>query len=191
MLKNKTKSDSLPSLQQAIIIYLAKNEPQTINQISKTIDKDYSNTHTAFKSLVKKKLIKETGSKNYRKQEFECYWLTDEGIITALNEGADAKILLQTTKKFYPNAEAAHIFLEIVPYFDFEIIKMAQTYIQNKENLTFAEVAQVILSGAASGMEVEQAKGIVTILKRYPNHYNALKMIIEVMIKQLNSLIED
>jgi hypothetical protein len=61
----------------------------------------------------------------------------------------------------------------------------------NKENLTFAEVAQVILSGAASGMEVEQAKGIVTILKRYPNHYAALKMIIEVRIKQLNSLIED
>ena len=68
---------------------------------------------------------------------------------------------------------------------------MAQTYAKVKENLTFAEVAREILLGAASGMEIEEEKKIVTILKRYPKHYYALKMIIEVMIKQLSYLIED
>ena len=77
------------------------------------------------------------------------------------------------------------------PFFDSEIIKMAQTYAKVKENLTFAEVAREILLGAASGMEIEEEKKIVTILKRYPKHYYALKMIIEVMIKQLSYLIED
>ena len=44
------------------------------------------------------------------------------------------------------------------PFFDSEIIKMAQTYAKGKENLTFAEVAREILLGAASGMEIEEEK---------------------------------
>ena len=183
--------DNLPPLQKLIVLNLAKNKSQTINETVKALSKSYKPTWTAFNSLEKKKLIIKSDTKNYRGQTYPRFWLTDQGMIIALIEGVSANILLQTTKKFYPDAEAAHIFLEMIPYFDSEIIKMAQTYAKGKENLTFAEVAQVILSSAASGLEIEEAKKIVTILKRYPKHYAALKTIIEVMIKQLSYLIED
>lgn len=185
------KSDNLPPLQQAIIMYLAGNDPQTIRGIAEAISKDYSNTHTAFKSLVSKKLVVKTAIKHYRKQDYIRYWLTDEGIILALMEGADANELLAQMKILYPDAVAAHIFLEVIPLFGPEILKLAYDYAKTKGKLEFVEVAQVILSGAASGMEIETGKKVALAIKRYPKYYNALKIVVQEMIKQLNYLIED
>jgi DNA-binding MarR family transcriptional regulator len=191
MSQTTVKSDSLPSLQHAIVLHLAKNEPQTINQTAKALSKDYSATHTSFKSLVSKKLIMKTGARRYREQEFECYWLTDEGMIKALIEGANADKLLQQTKKLYPEAEIAHCFLEIIPLFDPVIVRTSYSYVKGKGKLEFPEVAQLILSGAAEAMEIETAKKIGTILKKYPEQYSAFKFVVQEMITLLSQLISD
>lgn len=191
MSKAIAKSDNLPSLQKAIILNLADNEPQTINQTAQAIAKGYRPTWTAINTLENKKLIVKTGIKKYRNQDFPCYWLTDEGIIIALMEGADASKLLMELKILYPDAVAAHIFLEVIPLFGPEILKLAYDYAKAKGKLEFVEVAQVILSGAASGMEIETGKKVAAALKKHPKHYEALKIVVKEMIKQLNYLIED
>lgn len=191
MSNTNSKSDNLPSLQKAIVLHLAKTEPQTINQTATAISKGYRPTWTAFNSLENKKLVIKTGNKNYRNQDFPCYWLTDEGMIIALMEGAGASKLLEQTKILYPDAVAAHIFLEVIPLFDQQILKMARSYAKSKGKIEFVEVAQVILSGAASGMEIETGKKIAVTLKKYPKNYEALKLVVHEMIKQLNYLIED
>jgi predicted transcriptional regulator len=185
------KSDNLPSLQKSIVLYLAETEPQTINQTAKAISKGYRPTWTAFNSLENKKIIIKTGNKNYRNQDFPCYWLTDEGMIMSLMEGSDANKLLERTKILYPNADAAHIFLEVIPMFDPQILKLSYNYAKAKGKLEFVEVAQVILSGAAAGLEIETGKKVADALKKHPKHYEALKTVVQEMIKTLNYLIED
>jgi hypothetical protein len=112
-------------------------------------------------------------------------------MIMALLEGADSSKLLEQTKILYPDAEPAHIFLEVIPFFDTEILRIARGYTRNKAKLSFVEVAQVILSGTAQAMEIETGKRIAVTLKKYPKHYDALKIVVQEMIRQLNGLIED
>jgi hypothetical protein len=191
MSKGIASSDNLPSLQQAIIMYLAKSDPQTINQIANEIDKDYSNTHTAFKSLIRKKLVTKTGTKRYREQEFTCYWLTDEGILIALMEGTSADKLLEKTRTLYPDAKVTHCFLQIMPLFDPAVIRMAHSNVKGKGKLGSIELVQLILSGAALPMEMETGQAIVKVLKDYPEQYELLKISVKFMIDQLSQLISD
>jgi hypothetical protein len=187
----KMKSDNLHPLQKLIILNLAENEPETINELTQAISKSYKPTHTAFKSLVRKKLITKTGAKSYRGQHFPRYWLTDEGMIMALMEGANADKLLQLTKNLYPEAEIAHCFLEIIPLFDPVIVRTSYSYVKGKGKLQFAEVAQLILSGAAESMDIETGKKISVILKKYPDQYIQFKFVVQEMITLLSQLISD
>ena len=191
MSKAKAKSDNLPPLQKLIVLYFAKNKPKTINETVKALGKSYKPTWIAFNSLEEKKLIVKTGTKDYRGQEYPRFWLTDEGMILALMDGADASKLLAETKILYPDAEVAHIFLEVIPLFDHEVLKMTYGYAKGKGKLEFAEVAQITLSGALSGMEIETGKRVANVLKKHPTHYAALKMVVQEMINTLNQLIEE
>jgi hypothetical protein len=87
--------------------------------------------------------------------------------------------------------EGAHCFLEIIPLFDPEIMRMAYGYVKGKGTIEFTEVAQVILSGAAAAMDIETGKKIAIILKKYPKYYAALKTVVQEMINQLSQLIVD
>jgi hypothetical protein len=112
-------------------------------------------------------------------------------MILALMDGADANKLLAETKIPYPDAEVAHIFLEIVPLFDPEVLKMTYGYAKGKGKLEFAEVAQITLSGALSGMEIDTGKKVANALKKHPTHYAALRVVVQEMINTLNQLIEE
>jgi hypothetical protein len=189
--KTKMKSDNLPSLQKQIVLHLAENEPQTINQTVKAISKFYKATWIAFNSLKKKKLIRKTDVKEYRGRKYPRFWLTDEGMIMALMEGANVDKLLEQTRSLFPDAEITHCFLEIMPLFDPEVIKMAYSNVKGKGKLGTIEVVTLILSGAAMPMEVETGKEVATILKKYPVQYALLKNAVELMIEQLKQLITD
>ena len=191
MSKSKTKSDNLHSLQKLIILHLAENEPQTINQTVKAISKSYKPTWIAFNSLEKKKLLAKFDVKNYRGRKYPRYWLTDEGMIMAMMEGASSKKLLEQTRTLYPEAKIIHCFLEMMPFIDPEVTKMAYSNVKGKGKLGFIEVASLFLSQAAVPMEIETAKQLTTVLKNYPEQYSILKEAIKTMIDQLSQLISD
>jgi hypothetical protein len=191
MSKTKMKGDNLPSLQKLIVLHLAENEPQTINQTVKALSKFYKATWIAFNSLEKKKLIRKTDVKEYRGREYDRFWLTDEGMIMALMEGANADKLLEQTRIIFPDAEITQCFLEIMPLFDPEVVKMAYSNVKGKGTLGPIEVVTLILSGAAMPMEIDTGKKIASILKKYPVQYALLKNAVELMIEQLKQLIVD
>ena len=191
MPKSKTKGSNLHPLQRLIILHLAKSEPQTINQTKEKISKSYKPTHTAFKSLKKKKLIGIAYSKPYRGREYQRYWLTDEGMMMALMEGASSDELLAQTKLLYPDAKPIHCFLEIVPFFDPELTKMAYSSVKGKGKFGFIEVATLFLSQAAIPTDFETVKKVKNVLKKYPDQYKILKLAIQTMIDQLNQLLRD
>jgi hypothetical protein len=191
MSKPTMKGNNLPSLQKLIVLHLAETEPQTMNETAKAISKHYKPTWTAFKSLEKKNLIKKTTTKVHRKQKYPRYWLTDEGIIIALMEGASPDKLLEQTKILYPNAKTTHCFLEMIPFIHPEVTRMAYSSIKEKGKLGFIKVATLFLSQTAIAMDDETAKKLITILKKYPDKYNILKTKIQEMINQLNQLITE
>jgi hypothetical protein len=185
------KSDYLHSLQKLIILHLAKNEPQTINQSVEAISKSYKPSWIAFNSLENRKLIAKVDLKNYRGRDYPRYWLTDEGIIMALMEGADSGKLLEQTKIVFPEAKNTHCFLEIMPLFDTIFIKMAYSNVKGKGKLSFSDVAKLILSGAATPIEIETAQKISFILKKYPDQYAQLKIVTELARKNLDTLVSE
>ncbi|MFC1487175.1 hypothetical protein ACFLRN_05760 [Thermoproteota archaeon] len=191
MSKLKNESNNLPSLQRAVVLHLAKNEPQTKNETVTAIKKSYKPTWLAFKSLKKKKLIKETGIKEYNNRKFPTYWLTDEGIIISMLEGADKALLLEESKRFFPDAKIVHCFLEIIQHMNPIMIKLAGNIINNKGKMDFADLMNLLISDVNYESDEKAMKKIVEGLKKYPEEYEKAKIIIHQMINQLKQLISD
>ena len=191
MSKSKMKGDNLPPLQKLIVLHFAESEPQTINKTVKAISKSYKPAWTAFNSLKEKKLIRKADVKEYRGREYDRYWLTDEGMIMAMMEGASSEKLLKQTKILYPDAEIIHCFLEMMPFIDPEVMKMSYASVKGKGKFGFIEVATLFLSQAAMPMDIETAKELKKVLKKYPVQYNMLKLAIQTMIDQLSELVSE
>lgn len=191
MSKPTIKSDNLHPLQKIIVLHLAENEPQTINQTVVAISKSYKPTWIAFNSLEKKNLITKTGTKSYRGRDYPRHWLTDEGMIMALMEGANADRLLEQTKILYPDSKIIHSFLEITPFIHPQVMRLTYSTVKEKGKLGFAEVATLYISQAAIGMDFETAKKFALTLKKYPEEYSKLRMAVQLMIAQLNQLITE
>ncbi len=108
-------------LQQRIILYLARTEPQTINETAKRISKDYKSSWTAFNKLSKKGLVKKVKKKYYRGNQYPYFWLTEVGILQAIDQGADPEHLLDQTCKIYPQNKNLQFFIQSVSVFGEEI----------------------------------------------------------------------
>ncbi len=191
MPKPNLRSDDSQSVEKLILLNLAESAPQTKRKTAKAISKYYKSTWDAFKSLEEKKLIKQAATMTYNGIEYPCYWLTDEGIMMALMEGANPKKLLIITQNLYPEAEITHAFLAMAPSFHPEVVKMACSSAKRKGKIGVAEVILMYLSQSAIAMDAENAKRIATTLKEYPDEYNKLKKAVQMMIDQLSQLIID
>jgi hypothetical protein len=188
---SKPEGYSLHKLQRMILLYLAENEPQTANKTSIKIDKSYKPTNTAFKTLEEKNLITETKIKNYRNRKYSEFWLTDEGIIMAILEGANIEKLSKQAQNLRPDNKALHLFLEIAPYIDRQIIEMTYSSVRETGEIDFMDVMSLLFLQAPTEMDMENAKKLSKALKKYPEEYKILKEAKKFIIKQLNRIIPD
>ncbi len=192
MSTRKGKSNNLPPLQKRIILYLAKNEPQTINEINFGINPPeratslYKSTWTASKALKGKGMIKEVTLKKHRGNEYPQFWLTNLGVLTALIEGADAQDLLEKTTKRYPNDETLQICLAIAPFIDIEVYRIALSAILNKGKLEQSDLTDIMLTQMQKDSSIEQFKQFLGILKEHPEMYKR----IDKRIKQYADLLK-
>jgi hypothetical protein len=188
---SKPEGYSLHKLQRMILLHLAENEPQTVNETSIKIDKSYKPTSTAFKTLEKMNLITETKIKNYRNRKYSEFWLTDEGIVLAILEGANQEKMSKQTQELRPDDKALHLFLDIAPYIDRQIIEMTYSSVKESGELDFMNVMNVLFLQAPTEMDMENAKKLSVALKKYPEEYKILKQAKKFIIKQLNQIIPD
>ncbi|MDG6223511.1 MAG: hypothetical protein QCH99_09665 [Candidatus Bathyarchaeota archaeon] len=191
MSKPHFKSDNLPSLQRLIVLNFAESEPQTVNETVKAISKSYKATWNAFNSLEKKSLIEKIDVKHYRGREYPRFWLTAEGIVMALMEGANFDRLLEQAKILYPDAKTLHCFLEIMPYTKPELLKLGYSIIKGKKEVGMSELATLTFSKSANQMSAEDGKKFVATLEKYPEEYKEFKTKIQSAIDQLSQLITE
>jgi len=185
MSTQKGKGNNLPPLQKRIILHLARNGAQTINETVKSLKGHYKSSWIAFDVLKQKRLIKKTDLKIYRNREYPRFWLTQEGIFVALVEGADSTNLLQKTLKSYPNDKTLQCCLELSPLLGLEGFKIALSTIQNKGNLDNSDTMRIFLAHAQKDVSVKQFRKLIEILKRYPKEYYETKKHLSQIIKTL------
>jgi predicted transcriptional regulator len=68
----------LPPLQNRIMLYLARNEPQAINETVEGCKGHCKSLWIALNALEQKGLIKKADLKTYRNREYPRFWLTQE-----------------------------------------------------------------------------------------------------------------
>ena len=183
----RIKRKNFPPLQRRIILHLAKNDPQTINETKKGLKGHYKSTWIAFNALKQKGLIKKTGAKIYRNREYPRFWLTQGGIFVALVEGADADDLLQRTAKAYPNEKTLQCCLELSPLLGLEGFRIGLSAIQDKGKLDDSDMTKILYAHAQKDMSTQRLKGLIEILRKYPKEYEGTKK----RINQANKLLTE
>lgn len=185
MSTQRAKRNNLPPLQKRIILHLARNGAQTINESVKGFKGHYKSSWIAFNALEQKGLIKKADLKIYRNREYPRFWLTQKGIFAALVEGADAANLLQRTLKCYPNDKTLQCCLELSPLLGLEGFKIALSAIQDKGKLDESDKTKIIFARAQKAVSIKQFRELIEILKRYPKEYYRTKK----HLSQINKLL--
>ena len=185
------KNQLLPPLQRRILLNLAKNKPQTINKTAKAIKGHYKSSHTSFKSMEKKGIIKKVTSEKYRGREYPCWWATELGIFIALLEGANPAPLLEKTLEFYPENKDLQYLLETSPILGTDAYNMAFSIIRNKGKLEPIDTSTITATQMQKELTSDEAKQFITILKKYPKQLKKFKENMEQIkrnLQQLNSI---
>jgi hypothetical protein len=165
------KEHSFPPLQKRIILYLAQSEPQTINQTRKGISGHYKSSWTAFKSLKRKGLIKETTSRNYRGRQYPCSWLTDLGVLFAIHEGAKPEVLLKTTREIYPENKDLHFLIEAVPILGKHALDVLYLAVLNRGVINQTDLIAIFAGQLQNKLNPKQITQFIEVLKKYPERH--------------------
>ena len=184
-----TKSKLLPSLQRRIFLNLAQNEPQNINETAKAVKGHYKSTHTAFKALMGKGIIKKVASE----KKYPCYWITEAGAFIALLEGVKPATLLERTLRIYPDNKDLQCLLEISPMAGTDAYNIALSAILAKGKLEPIDTSTMMAYIMQKEWSLDEAKRFIAILKRYPKYYHQLTETKEQLrenVRQLDSILQ-
>jgi DNA-binding MarR family transcriptional regulator len=165
-----TKNQLLPKLQRRIFLNLAQNDPQNINETAKAVKGHYKSTHTAFKALVQKGLIKKVTSE----RKYPCYWIAEAGAFVALLEGVKSATLLEKTLKIYPDNEDLHCLLETSLIVGTDAYNIALSAILRKGKLEPIDISTMMAQIMLKELSLKEARQFITILKKYPKYYRRL-----------------
>jgi hypothetical protein len=190
MSTRKKQSSTLPSLQREIVLHLAKTGPQTIHETNEKIEHSYKPSWTAFKSLEKKGIIRTGKTKEYRGNEFPLYWLTEEGVITALIEEASPTDLLKSVREVYPNDQVLQYGLEMAPQLNRDIFRILLTSIKNKGKLEPADLATIFFIQMETDPTMEKFAKAVETMKKHPNEYKQFKEQVSKIQQNFNKLVK-
>jgi len=187
MIKRNEERHILPPLQRDIVLYLATEGSQTKNAIATGVSRSYKPTWTAFNSLTEKKLIKETDMKTWRGRDYPQFWLTDNGVLIALAEGANPDRLLEMTKQIYPKNPRLACYLEVLSKMSLHIIKTAYSALEAKGKLEPTDVINILLTETAKSSDQLQ-KEVIDTLKAYPKEYDLFKKRMDQIWERLDKL---
>jgi len=188
MSKRRGKGDSLPPLQKRIVLNLAKSKPQTINETVKSISKHYKPSWIAFKSLEEKGLVKKIGKKSYRGREYPEFWLTVEGVLVAMLEGASSIDLLNKVNEVYPENKILQYCLEVAPKLNPEVFRLFLSAIRSKGKLEPIDMATIFLTQMQTDTSSKTFKELGEILKKYPQEHSRLKKRLSEMRTDLDQI---
>jgi hypothetical protein len=177
------KKQIVPPLQKKIVLYFARNEPKTINEVVKDLKSHYKSTWTAFKKLEQRKFIKSVGTKMYQGKEFSRYWLAQDGAYIAILEGAKVDVVIRKTKEIYPDDRETHYFLDATSIFGNDGFEIAFRAILDKGKLEQEDIVATLMNSVLKGISPEAIAKFFILLKQYPEH----NLELESLMKELAS----
>lgn len=189
MSKAQRRQKDFPPLQKRIILYLAENGPQNINQTKKDIKGHYKSSWIAFDTLKKKSLIKEVASKPYHGKEYPQFWVTEAGIFLALSsQEVKPRTLLKRTLEVYPENTALQFLIETAPILGknaFDVLYLAA--------ITNGQIEQTDIDSIyAKQMRTKFTPEIITqfikVAKKYPQQYQKIVDSVNQTQKKLSQL---
>jgi len=168
--------NSLPSLQKRILLCLAEKGPQTRNEVKKNIKRAYKNILYSFKSLEKKGLIQIIGQKTHRRRKFPQFWLTFQGVLLSILEGASPNSLFKHVKRYLPkNEETERLLLTIKLSKVLDRRWLEHLYIISKKkeeleprDVLYLTVQYGMIQGITINEGIEQVKAIMKVFKKHP-----------------------
>lgn len=175
MSKHHKQGNTLPPLQRKIVLYLAKAGPQTINQTAKKIKHSYKPSWFAFNSLAEKGIVTKGKMMEYRGNEYPLYWLTEEGVITALIEEASPTSLLIWTKEVYPNNQMLQYGLEMAPHLNRDIFRIFLNAFKSKGKLEPVDLGTILFTQMETDTTPEKLVNALETMKKYPKEYKHFK----------------
>lgn len=191
MIQRKGESHILPPLQRDIILHLAEEGSQTINEIASGVSRSYKPTWTAFKSLKEKKFVKEASIKNHRGREYPQFWLTDDGALIALAEGADFDRLLELTKQIYPKNQILTCYLEVISKMELlDAVRVGYSALRRKGKLDPFDLMNMLFTEREKKTTDRQLKEIVDVIKAYPKEYDLFKRRMDEILENFDKLKE-
>lgn len=190
MSMRKEKSNNLYPLQKLIVLHLSKSGPQTINKTAKDIKHHYKCSYIAFTTLGKKGIIRKAKITEVKGRKFPLYWLTEEGVILALTEGASPTDLLTITKQVYPESRELQLGLEMAPYFNVRIFKIFLTALRTKGKLELADLISIMITQMETDAPMKTFIRALETLRKYPKEYQYFKQNITQMQENFNKLME-
>jgi hypothetical protein len=182
MSKYKKKGNNLHPLQKKIVLYLSKNGPQNIHHTfmkmkTQSYEPSYKPTNIAFHSLEEKGILTKVNSDSdkYKGRQYPKFWLTELGILTALNEGVSPADLLIQSRKVYPDNQILQYFLEISPNFNTNIVTITLTALKNKGKLEPSDLGAIFATQMETDTTPDKFTNALETLKKYPKEHENLK----------------
>jgi DNA-binding Lrp family transcriptional regulator len=163
-----SKKVVLPKLQRKILIHLSENDPMTINETATSLNAHNKSSSNAFKRLQSLKLITKVGSKVYHNNEYSLFWVTEDGAVVALCEGAEQKRVLKKALEIYPNNRALHFALEVMPIFGLDAFKLVCSVFAKKGKLEDLDKARIYATQIQNKFTPEEEAQFSDVLERYP-----------------------
>jgi hypothetical protein len=182
------KSDILPPLQKLLVLFLAKNDPQTVNEVVKSLKGSYKSYWTAFNSLKEKQLIQIVSTKSYRGREYPRFWVSPTGVLLALFEGVSSTILLEKSLVIYPKDTSLQAILEVSPILGTEAFKLAFQIILSKGKLEQSDLTIIIFTEMQKDLDISKLEPLLAILKKHPEQFEITKAYAENISKKMSKL---
>lgn len=176
----------LPPLQKKVLLYLANNEPKTINETVKALKSHYKSTWNAFNNLEKKTLINPVSTKTYQGQQYPRYWATADGAFIALCEGAKTSKVIRRSLEIYPERKDLHYLLESVSILGPDAFTIGYMAFVSKGKIEPIDVTNMLIT--QSFLTPEKILQFSDMLLKYPEQKQRYDEMIAEMLDKLKNL---
>jgi hypothetical protein len=166
MARARKQDHSLGPLQRRILLHLATKGSKNINETAKEMKAHYKSVHTAFYSLEEKEMIVPVGKMSYRGQNYDTFWLTGNGILKAMLEGADPNLILKVIKKTFPRYDDTVLFTQIVSRMPKKMLRITSAlYPSISSQVGVQEILKLVFM---TDLNVDDLRRLYDILKESP-----------------------
>jgi len=127
------------------------------------------------KQLITPIELKRHYSEDGRGRRRDLYWLSHDGIVLSILEGASTSMLLKYTKEYYPEREDIHVVIELSQIAGKE--ELATAFLLSRMKNEKIDLSKILISVGHTfdrKKAYAKARAMKSVLKKYPKYHQFL-----------------